>query len=61
MLINIFCFIIGLLGAVLLAYGAWLLLPALGFIVGGVLCMLWSFFMARGVAVQQANTQKKGD
>lgn len=61
MLINTFCFIIGLIGAVLLAYGAWLVLPALGFIVGGIICLLWSFLMARGLAAQQVPAQTEGN
>ena len=36
-----------LLGALLLAYGAWLIYPPAGFVVAGVLCLLWSWLVAR--------------
>ncbi|MDE9557144.1 hypothetical protein KKJ06_17370 [Xenorhabdus bovienii] len=39
--------LIGLAGGVLLSYGAWLLLPAAGFMVPGVLCLGWSYLVSR--------------
>ena len=36
-----------LLGALLLAYGAWLIYPPAGFVVAGVLCLFWSWLVAR--------------
>ncbi|CCW31120.1 conserved exported hypothetical protein [Xenorhabdus nematophila F1] len=39
--------LIGLAGGVLLSYGAWLLLPAAGFMVSGVLCLGWSYLVSR--------------
>ncbi|MEG0716076.1 MAG: hypothetical protein RSE33_06255 [Hafnia sp.] len=39
--------LVGVLGAFLLAYGAWLIYPPAGFIVAGALCLLWSWLVAR--------------
>lgn len=50
-MLNAICFIVGIIGALLLAYGAWLLLPALGFITGGILCLVWSFLMAKAMSI----------
>ncbi|MBC8947132.1 hypothetical protein [Xenorhabdus indica] len=39
--------LVGLAGGVLLSYGAWLLLPAAGFMVAGSLCLGWSYWVSR--------------
>ena len=39
--------LVGVLGALLLAYGAWLIYPPAGFVVAGVLCLCWSGLVAR--------------
>ncbi|MEQ4874010.1 hypothetical protein ABN151_00445 [Klebsiella oxytoca] len=59
MLITILSFIIGLAGALLVSTGAWLLLPAAGFITGGMLCLLWSFLIARSVSASAQNNGEK--
>ncbi|AAR83019.1 TPA: hypothetical protein ACK1ZP_004761 [Klebsiella pneumoniae] len=59
MLITILSFIIGLAGALLVSAGAWLLLPAAGFITGGVLCLLWSYLIARSVSASAKNNGEK--
>jgi hypothetical protein len=58
-LITILSFIIGLAGALLVSAGAWLLLPAAGFITGGVLCLLWSYLIARSVSASAKNNGEK--
>ena len=47
MLISILTFLVGLAGALLLAFGSWLVFPPAGYIVGGLLCLVWSFMSAR--------------
>ena len=37
MLISILTFLVGLAGALLLAFGSWLVFPPAGYIVGGLL------------------------
>ncbi|EJZ0950320.1 hypothetical protein OM304_23805 [Escherichia albertii] len=37
--------LVGVLGALLLSYGTWLIYPPAGFVVAGVLC--WSWLVAR--------------
>nr|WP_323133385.1 hypothetical protein [Klebsiella oxytoca] len=59
MLITILSFIIGLAGALLVSTGAWLLLPAAGFITGGILCLLWFFLIARSVSASAKNSGEK--
>ncbi|CDG88042.1 phage protein [Xenorhabdus bovienii] len=39
--------LVGLAGGALLSYGAWLLLPAAGFMVAGCLCLGWSYLVSR--------------
>lgn len=39
--------LVGVLGAFLLAYGAWLIYPPAGFVVAGALCLCWSWLVAR--------------
>ncbi|QLO37317.1 hypothetical protein HV213_16590 [Klebsiella sp. RHBSTW-00484] len=55
MLITILSFIIGLAGAVLMSVGAWLVSPAAGLITGGIICLVWSFLIARTVSVHAKN------
>ncbi|KDU49810.1 putative membrane protein [Escherichia coli 3-373-03_S4_C3] len=39
--------LVGVLGVLLLAYGAWLIYPPAGFVVAGGLCLCWSWLVAR--------------
>lgn len=39
--------LVGVLGALLLSYGAWLIYPPAGFVVAGALCLCWSWLVAR--------------
>ncbi|MGJ0580550.1 hypothetical protein ACR71G_21475 [Xenorhabdus bovienii] len=43
----IIALLVGMAGGGLLSYGAWLLLPAAGFIVAGGLCLGWSYLVSR--------------
>lgn len=58
MLINIITLLVGLLGAGLVAFGAWLVLPAAGYIVGGVLCLAWSCLVSRSAARHHSANQE---
>jgi len=60
-MLNAICFIVGLLGAFLLSYGAWLLLPSIGFITAGILCLVWSFMVTRSIALANTHSTPKGD
>ncbi len=61
MLTQLSIFIVGLLGAAALAYGASLYSPPLGWVVGGLLCLAWSFLMSRAVAAVEFAKRNKGD
>lgn len=37
----------GVLGALLLSYGTWLIYPPAGFVVAGAPCLCWSWLVAR--------------
>lgn len=39
--------LVGVLGALLLSYGVWLIYPPAGFVVAGALCLFWSWLVAR--------------
>nr|WP_300312772.1 hypothetical protein [Halomonas sp.] len=59
MLINVLTLLVGILGAGLMAYGAWLMLPAAGYITGGVLCLAWSGLVSRAAARQTTPDQEE--
>lgn len=63
MLISILTFLIGLAGAMLLAFGSWLVYPPAGYIVGGLLCLVWSFMSARAMAAREFQVMRgqRGD
>lgn len=51
-MLDALCFLVGLIGAALIALGAWLILPAAGYIVGGLFCVSWSWLMSHSLAKQ---------
>ncbi|OFE11390.1 hypothetical protein PHACT_12595 [Pseudohongiella acticola] len=59
-MLNAISFLIGLAGAVLMATGFWMIYPGLGLIVGGFLCLAWSWLVSRAVASQQPPTDAGG-
>lgn len=63
MLISVLSFVIGLAGALLVAFGSWLVFEPAGYIVGGVLCLLWSFMSARAIAARrfEAGRAQRGE
>jgi hypothetical protein len=61
MLIQLLIFTIGLAGALLVSGGTWLIHQPSGYIVGGVLCLLWSYMAAKSVASQPQATNEKAD
>ncbi|MGY3993031.1 hypothetical protein [Aeromonas veronii] len=61
MLTQLSIFIVGLIGAAALAYGAGLYSPPLGWVVGGMLCLAWSFLMSKAVAAADYAKRNKGD
>ena len=62
MLIQLFLFVLGLIGASLISLGVWLLQPAAGYICIGVFCLFASYAYTRQLALQQILAkQKKAD
>lgn len=52
MLTSLIIFLIGLIGAALVSFGTWLMVPAAGYIVAGVLCLSWSWLASRAAGRQ---------
>ena len=59
MLMQIITFIVGLAGALLLSWGSWQIYQPAGFIVGGLLCLVWSFMAARALAFSRFESARK--
>lgn len=57
MLITFLSFTVGLAGAVLVSVGAWLVAPAAGWITGGLICLVWSFLIARMASASAKNNE----
>lgn len=53
MLIPIFLFVLGLVGAGLISFGVWLLNNPAGYICIGIFCMVASYLYTRQLAYQQ--------
>lgn len=54
-------FLIGLIGAVMVSYGAWLMAPAAGFAVGGAFCLFLSWQISRLASTSpRAEIQQEG-
>lgn len=60
-MLNIIVFIIGLIGAGLISFGAWLLSPAFGFITAGLLCIIWSYLISRMMAINLTTNENRDD
>ncbi|WP_414651651.1 hypothetical protein [Hafnia paralvei] len=51
---------VGITGALFLTYGVWRIYPPAGFIVAGLLCLVWSFLVSRMLGTQMGNPDKEG-
>lgn len=58
MILTVLTLLVGVLGALLLSFGAWMVFPPAGFIVGGLLCLMWSWWVAKVAA--ELNIKIKG-
>jgi hypothetical protein len=56
MILTILTPLIGVLGALLLSFGAWMIYPPAGYIAGGLLCLSWSWLMAQLLSTSPATT-----
>lgn len=50
MILIILAPLVGVLGAILLSFGAWVIYPPAGYITGGILCLLWSWLVSRSLS-----------
>ncbi|MCS2162973.1 hypothetical protein MUU47_17965 [Scandinavium sp. H11S7] len=56
MILTILTPLIGVLGALLLSFGAWMIYPPAGYISGGLLCLSWSWLMAKFLSTSLNST-----
>lgn len=56
MILTILTPLIGVLGAFLLSFGAWMIYSPAGYITGGLLCLSWSWLMAKLLSKTPAAT-----
>lgn len=59
-MLNIIIFIVGILGGVLVSYGAWLIMPAYGLITAGIICITWSYIASKFIANSRSFDDKEG-
>ncbi|MEI9760251.1 hypothetical protein V5013_15030 [Enterobacter hormaechei] len=60
MILMILAPLVGVLGAVLLSFGAWVIYPPVGYITGGILCLLWSWLASRALSGSRKNESGEG-
>ncbi|MCD0204818.1 hypothetical protein LO750_12540 [Klebsiella aerogenes] len=61
MLLMILAPLIGVIGAALFSYGAWLVSPPAGFISAGVLCLFWSWAVSKYLSAPRNAHNEGGD
>ena len=50
MILTFITLLVGVLGALLLAFGAWMVYPPAGLIAGGLICLVWSWWVSKTIA-----------
>ncbi|EFH9192630.1 hypothetical protein GEO10_03595 [Escherichia coli] len=60
MILMILTPLVGVLGALLLSFGVWMIYPPAGAIAGGFLCLLWSWLVAKSLS-RPGSKQPGGD
>ncbi|HHH3609441.1 TPA: hypothetical protein ACPZDQ_003588 [Enterobacter roggenkampii] len=55
MILTILTPLVGVLGALLLSFGAWMIYPPAGYIAGGLMCLTWSWLVAKFISNMPAN------
>jgi len=61
MLLMILSLLVGVVGACLLSFGAWLIYQPLGFVIAGLECLAWSWLVAHSLARQSGHRSKEGE
>lgn len=61
MILPVLSLIVGIIGAFLLSFGAWMVYTPAGYITGGLLCLLWSWMVSRALAANQAQKHSGGE
>ncbi|MBW7765920.1 hypothetical protein K1J46_21495 [Enterobacter hormaechei] len=56
MILQILTPLVGVMGAFLLSFGAWMIYQPAGYIAGGMLCIVWSWLMAKFLASPAMNS-----
>ncbi|EPK7688230.1 hypothetical protein OI978_24170 [Serratia nevei] len=58
--ISVLSVLVGVAGAVLLTYGVWLIYPPAGFMIAGLLCLLWSWLVSSMLGRNPTMPDKEG-
>lgn len=56
MILQILTPLVGVMGALLLSFGAWMIYQPAGYIAGGLLCIVWSWLMAKFLSSPATNS-----
>ncbi|HEJ9488050.1 MULTISPECIES: hypothetical protein [Proteus] len=56
--LTITALLVGIAGAFLLSWGAWLIYPPIGYICAGLLCLLWSYLVSRALGQPRNNKEE---
>ena len=58
--ISVLSVLVGVAGAVLLTYGVWLIYPPAGFMIAGLLCLLWPWLVSSMLGRNPTMPDKEG-
>ena len=61
MVLAILAPLIGVIGALLLSFGFWLIYAPAGYIAGGVLCLAWSWMVSRVLATSSQPERREAE
>ena len=61
MVLAILAPLIGVIGALLLSFGVWLVYAPAGYITGGFLCLAWSWMVSRVLAASNRPEKREAE
>lgn len=61
MILAILAPFVGVAGALLLSFGIWQIYPPGGYVMGGILCLMWSWLVSKAMARLPPVEHKGGD
>ncbi|HCL6023549.1 MULTISPECIES: hypothetical protein [Citrobacter] len=61
MILMILAPLIGVMGAILLSFGVWMIYPPGGLISAGMLCLIWSWLVSRTLSLSRKTLRGGAD